>query len=76
MLVANGDTYNGSYYFLLGVFHAADIPYIMGLAHMPNNEDVRSDAGFTTIDFVGFNEEDWEYSDFIMDTWTNYVKFG
>ena len=70
------DSFIFEFHFLLGVFHAADIPYIMGQVQMPLNPEVREDAEFGTVDFIGTNEEDREYSDFVMDMFTNYVKFG
>ena len=60
---------------LSGVPHAAELPYVFGWANMKLAPQVRVDARIP-IDVMNYNEEDFLYTDFTMDLWTNFAKFG
>jgi len=58
-----------------GVPHAGELPYVFGWANMKLAPQVRADARIP-IDVMNYNEEDFLYTDLIMDLWTNFAKFG
>ena len=57
-----------------GVPHAGELPYVFGWPLLQLSPDVRADS-LIPIDVVPWNEEDYEYSDFTMDLFTNFAKF-
>ena len=59
----------------IGVPHSAELPYVFGWANMKLAPQVRLDSRIL-IDIFDYNEEDFQYADYMMDLWTNFAKYG
>ena len=58
-----------------GATHAGDINFVWGIVFLSMNEAVRNNSGM-----VGYNvthtQKDLDYSEYIMELWTNFAKYG
>ncbi len=65
----------GSMIYIAGVPHNGELPYVFGWPLLQNNFEIRLDCGII-LDIIQWDEEDIEWSDYIMTMWTNFAKYG
>ncbi len=55
--------------------HTKEIAYVCGFPLLKLNPALRQESGILT-DTEDWTTDDQEWSDFFMDLWTNFAKYG
>ena len=57
-------------------WHILDIPYVFGLYFFPYNPEAHEQSEFSDIFMISAIEEDEQYSYYMLELWTNFIKYG
>ena len=63
-------------FLVIGVFHAADIPYIFGHPHIGDHDEIIDDTEMDLIAIIPWTQADLDYSDYWIDMLSNFTKTG